>query len=225
MTRLGPGRSADENANAHFERLTFRFIVGVDVAGFSRCHAAEQARIQDDLESVLVRAAAAADLDRGLWYRQPRGDGELAVLPQGVDGLSLVADFPRKLASSIADLNFAGRYPQLRVRLAIHHGAVSPGRFGPVGAALVVLSRLVDAPVGRQQLRQRSDVDVALIVSAAVYEEVIQSRLHDLSPEDFRRVRIRAKGLSYTGFLYQEDLRARDYVVPGPREPATAEFA
>ena len=30
----------------------------------------------------MAEAAASAGLDRGRWYRQPRGDGELAVLPQ-----------------------------------------------------------------------------------------------------------------------------------------------
>lgn len=133
----------------------------------------------------MSQAAANAGLDRARWYRQSRGDGELAVLPQGVNGLSLVADYPRKLASSVADVNLANGPSRLRIRLAIHHGGVAPGRFGPVGTALVAISRLVDSEVARQQLRQRSDLDITLLVSAAVYEEVIQSRLHDLNPEAF----------------------------------------
>jgi hypothetical protein len=80
---------------------------------------------------------------------------------------------------------------------------VTPGRFGPVGAAPVVISRLVDAEPVRQQLRQRSDLDIALIVSGTVYEEIIKSRLHDLNPQAFRRTIIRSKGVSYVGYLYQ----------------------
>jgi len=161
-------------------------------------------------------------LDRARWYRQPRGDGELAVLPQGVNGLSLVADYPRKLASRIADVNLANDGSRLRIRLAIHHGGVAPGRFGPVGTALVAISRLVDSEVARQQLRQRSDLNITLIVSATVYDEVIQSRLHDLNPEAFRRVTIRAKGISYVGYLYQENFGAQKYMIPAPRVPRTA---
>jgi hypothetical protein len=202
--------------------LSFRFLVAVDVAGFSQRCAAEQARVQDDLDSVMMQAAASVGLDRERWYRQPRGDGDLAVLPQDVDGLSLVADYPRKLASKIADLNLADSGSRLRVRLAIHHGAVTPGRFGPVGSALVAISRLVDAEATKQQLRQRSDLDIALIVSASVYDEVIQSRLHNLDPEAFRRVIIRAKDISYVGYLYQENFGVWNCVIPSPREPVTA---
>jgi hypothetical protein len=224
MASSEPSIPAEENTCMHcYGRLAFRFLVAVDVAGFSQRYAAEQARVQDDLESAMTQAAASAGLDRALWYRQPRGDGDIAVLPQGVDGLSLVADYPRELASKIADVNRANGGSRLRVRLAIHHGAVAPGRLGPVGTALVAISRLIDAQIVRQQLRQRSDLDIALIVSATMYDEVIQSRLHDLDPEAFRRVVIRAKGISYIGYLYQDNFRVRDCMIPAPREPAIVE--
>jgi hypothetical protein len=217
MTRLGPGIPARGKIHTlGLKSLALRFLVAVDVEGFSQRYAAEQAKAQDDLESAMTQAAANAG------YRQPRGDGELAVLPQGVNGLSLVADYPRKLASSIADINLANGESRLRIRLAIHHGGVAPGRFGPVGTALVAISRLVDSEVARQQLRQRSDLDITLVVSATVYDEVIQSRLPDLNPETFRRVTIRAKGISYIGYLYQENLGAQNCLIPAPREPITA---
>jgi hypothetical protein len=220
MTRLGPGNPArGKTLIPGLESLAFRFLVAVDVAGFSQRCAAEQARVQDDLEMAMAQAAVSAGLGRERWYRQPRGDGELAVLPQGVNGLSLVADYPRKLASSVADINSANRGLRLRLRLAIHHGAVAPGLFGPVGKALVAVSRLVDAEVTRQQLRQRSDLDIALIVSATVYDEVIQSRLHTLDPEAFRRVLVRAKGIPYVGYLCQSNLGMRESGFPASREP------
>jgi hypothetical protein len=223
MTRLGPGIPARGKTSVPgLGSLAFRFLVAVDVAGFSQRSAAEQARLQDDLESAMTEAAASVGLDRRRWYRQPRGDGELAVLPEGVDGLALVAEYPRKLASRIADVNGPDCGSRLRVRLAIHHGAVVPGRFGPVGMALVAISRLVDAELVRQQLRQRSDLDIALVVSATVFDEVIQSRLHDLNPEAFRRIIIRTKGISYVGYLCQEIFGTQNYLVPAPREPMTA---
>ena len=226
MTRLGSAIPARRTKHAQdFGSLALRFLVAIDVEGFSQLHAAEQARVQDDLEHAMTKAAANAGLDRERWYRQlPRGDGELAVLPDGVDGLSLVADYPRKLASTVAAVNHARKGgPRLRVRMAIHHGAVAPGRLGPVGAAPVVISRLVDSETVRQQLRQRSDLDIALIVSATVYNEVIQSRLQGLSPEAFRRTVIRAKGVTYLGYLYQDIFVPRDHVVPLRRQqPITA---
>lgn len=208
MIRVGGGVPASGARQAQdFESLTFRFLVAIDVEGFSQRHTAEQARAQDDLERAIGQAAADAGLDLKRWYRQPRGDGELAVLPAGADGLSLVADYPRKLASAVAAVNKAGKgRPRLRARMAIHHGAVAPGPFGPVGAAPIVISRLVDAEIVRQQLRQSGDVDIALIVSATVYNEIIQSRLRDLHPEAFRRTIIRAKGMTCIGYLCQDIL-------------------
>ena len=42
----------------------------------------------DELSDVLDVAARKAGLDRDLWYRQVRGDGELAVLPTDADAAS-----------------------------------------------------------------------------------------------------------------------------------------
>jgi hypothetical protein len=101
------------------------------------------------------------------------------------------------------------------VRLAIAHGAVMPGhRFGPVGAALVAASRLVDSDPVRQQLRQRSDLDVALIVSSTVYDEIIGSRLRGLDPEVFDRITMTAKDISYTGYLHQGITVTRSHSIP-----------
>jgi hypothetical protein len=191
--------------------LAFRFLAAVDVEGFSRRSAAEQTKIQDNLEYAMSQAAASADLDRRRWYRQPCGDGELAVLPPSTNGLSLVADYPRRLALVLAEINrFAEPGARLRVRMAIHHGAVSPGRFGPVGSAPVVISRLVDSHVLRQKLRERNELDIVLIVSSAVHDEVVQSRFHGLDPRTFCRTNIRSKGTSYIGYLYQSCLLAQD---------------
>jgi hypothetical protein len=186
----------------------FRFLVAVDVEGFSRRPAAQQAKAQNDLEYAMSMAARWANLDRPSWYRQPRGDGELAVLPPDANGLTLVADFPRCLVCALNEVNrSAVPGTRLRVRLAIHHGAIVPGGpFGPVGAAPVVVSRLVDAPVLRHVLRQNGGVDIALMVSATVYDEVISSEFHNLNPEMFCRTIFNVKGSKFVGYIAQRCL-------------------
>jgi hypothetical protein len=197
--------------------LTFRFLVAVDAEGFSRYCAAEQASIQGDLDRALTTAAETAGMDRGQWTRQPRGDGELAELPLAADGLSLVADFPRQLAGAISDLNAARvAGPRLRIRMAIHHGAVSPGRFGSVGPALVAVTRLLDSRAVHLQLSREPGRDVSLIVSAAVYEEVVKTRFHGLCPEAFGKVPVQAKGLVYVGYLYQREFAGAVQIPVGP---------
>jgi len=195
--------------------LAFRFLVAVDAEGFSRCCAAEQASIQYDLDRALAIAAEALGLNRNHWDCQSRGNGELAELPLDTDGLSLVADFPRQLAAVISETNAARvAGPRLRVRMAIHHGAVSPGPFGSVGRAPVLVARLIDAGVVRQQLRGQPDRDLALIVSAAVYDEVVRTRFHGLCPDAFSRVTLQAKGLAYIGYLYQGDFAGAAPQIP-----------
>lgn len=199
--------------------LAFRFLAAVDIEGFSQRPVAEQAALHDDLEHAISEAAAATGLDRRVWYREPRGDGELAVLPVETNGLSLVADYPRRLASVLADINRPVEHrSRLRVRMAIHHGTVYPGRFGPVGTGPTTVCRLVDARVLRQMLRDRTDLDIALIISAAVYNEIVQTRLGELVPEMFRRARTTIKGNSCVGYLYSTDLCD---VRPSPNRPAT----
>jgi class 3 adenylate cyclase len=188
-----------------FRGLAFRFLVAIDLEGFSRLHPAEQARAQSGLDRAMWQASAGAGLDRRRWYRQPGGDGELAVLPAGTDGLAVVADYPRKLASAITALNrepAAG--PRLRVRLAIHHGTVLRGPLGPVGTAPVIVSRLLDAEAGRQHLLEHPELNLALVVSAPVYDEVIQSRMRDLYPDSYDRIVVTCKEVSYFAYLCRE---------------------
>jgi hypothetical protein len=94
--------------------------------------------------------------------------------------------------------------------MAIHHGTVYPGRLGPVGKGPITVSRLVDAQVLRQALRQRTDIDIALIVSAAVYSEIVQSQFNELDPSVFRRTSVKAKGNSFIGYLYHAADTARE---------------
>jgi hypothetical protein len=193
--------------------LNFRFVAVVDIEDFSRRSVAEQVKMHDSLEFALSEAAVSAGLDRERWYRQPRGDGELAVLPADTDSLALVADYPRSLAVVLGEINrHSGPASRLRVRMAIHHGAVYPGRFGPVGAAPIMAARLVDAQITRQALRRRADRDIVLIVSAAVFNEVVRSGLRELDPRMFYRTATRTKGTRCVGYLLAPD---RAFLAPG----------
>lgn len=183
--------------------LAFRFLAAIDIEEFSRRSAAEQAAAQHNLEQVISEAAASAGLNRSRWYRQPRGDGELVILPADADGPSFVAEYPRCLASGLSRINRStGQGLRLRVRLAIHHGTIYPGPFGPFGKGPTTVCRLLDGPVLRQRLKEHTDLDIAWIVSDVVYDEIVQSRLHELDPAEFRRTRATIKGSSFVGFIF-----------------------
>jgi len=155
----------------------------------------------DDLGQILDIAATRVGLDRTLWQVQERGDGELAVLPPDTDGPRLIADYPRELADALGEVN-SERRSRLRIRMAMHHGTLVQGRFGPVGQGPIVVSRLLDSDELRKYLAQRAELDVVLIVSASLHSDVIETRLHHLDPAQFARADVLVKGRSYPAYIH-----------------------
>jgi hypothetical protein len=183
-------------------RLVYRLLVAVDVEKYSARSAIEQLHAQTDLRQVLDEAASRSGLDRGLWHKQVRGDGELAVLPPEVNVPVVTGTFVRRLETALADLNDArvGR-PTLRLRLALHHGTLAPGPFGPIGDAPIVVSRLLDAAPLRKAMADRRQGDLGLVVSDALFHDVVRTGFCSLGPADFAPIRVVAKGTCYRGHV------------------------
>ncbi len=185
-------------------RLAYHYLTAVDIEGFSALHALDQVQTQTDLGQVLDIAATRAHLNRALWHVQQRGDGELAVLPPDIDGPCLIANYPQELAGALSELN-AERRRRLRIRVAIHHGTLAEGRFGPVGQGPIVVSRLLESQELRSYLAQRVELDLVLIVSASLHHDVIETRFRRLDPANYVRTDMHAKGRSYPAYIYRGD--------------------
>lgn len=188
-------------------RLAYHYLAAVDIEGFSSLHALDQLQMQADLGQVLDVAAARAGLDRAVWQVQERGDGELAVLPPDTDGPRLIADYPRELTGALSTLN-RERRRRLRIRVAIHHGTLVRGRFGPVGQGPVVVSRLLDSDELRGYLAQRTELDLVLMVSASLHHDVIETCLRRLDPAEFVCADVHAKGRPYPAYIHCADRSA-----------------
>src|SRR3954447_24016886 len=127
-------------------RLMYRLVLAVDVEKYSARDAREQLRAQTELKRILNIAAQNTGLDQREWYEQVSGDGELVVLPEDVDVSAVVGDFTCQLETILAEVNRrAITETPLRQRVAMHHGTLTPGPFGPAGDAPIVVSRLLDA--------------------------------------------------------------------------------
>lgn len=189
-------------------RLTYRLVLAVDVEKYSTRDAREQLRAQTDLRNALSVAAQNVGLDQNLWYEQVSGDGELAVLPESVDVSLVVGDFTSQLEAVLGEFNqrrIGGT--RLRLRVALHHGTLTPGPFGPAGDAPIVVSRLLNARPLRRVLADHQDRDVALIVSSTLYQDVVRTGFCSLDPCDFQPVRVNAKGVLYHGFVHRNAAR------------------
>lgn len=189
------------------DRIAFRLLAAIDIQGYSTRDTREQLRTQRELSQALVRAAAGIGLDCGLWDKQVGGDRELAILPPDVDLAPVVGELPTLLAAELRTLNHArGGRPRLRVRLALHHGTLTAGPFGPAGEAPIVVQRLVGAVQLRRLLDEQPDRDLAYAVSAPLFDDVVRTGFTQMAPGTFQEIRVTAKGTAHRGYVHTGDL-------------------
>ncbi|POM23433.1 hypothetical protein BTM25_45860 [Actinomadura rubteroloni] len=203
--------------------LSYRLLLAVDIQAYSSRSTSEQLRAQSDLCAALDAAAARTGLDRSRWDEQVGGDGELATLPEGTDPAPVAGDFVIAFGRALAELNKGrGDRRALRVRLALHHGTLTAGPFGPAGDAPIVVQRLLDSTPLRRLLRDDAARDVAYAVSDSLFEDVVRTGFCALPPRDFDPIRVRAKGAVFRGHVLTGPLRGPRGAdgVPGPPVPS-----
>lgn len=167
-----------------------RMLLSVDARGFGAAPGRRQRVIQDGLLAVLDDAARRAGLSRDEWDRQEAGDGELAVLPAGVDEPRVVEDFPRELYNALRGHNRDFKQDlRLRLRLAVHYGPAVKGPYGYTHEGPVTVSRLCDAAPLKDALAA-SGADLAVIFSQVIYQHPIGSEDTLLDLEKLRKVRV-----------------------------------
>lgn len=181
-------------------------VVSFDVKGFSARTTRQQERLKLDLDQILTAAAGAVGLDRDEWIRLPAGDGELAILPASVNLLLLVRRFTGELDTLLTDHNEEhSEQSRIRLRVAMHIGPVtSDVGFGPGGQALIDVSRLLDSRPVRRALTQARAANLALIVSDAVFRQVVVTELDGIRPAQFGKVRVDLpeKNFSQDAYIY-----------------------
>lgn len=183
--------------------LVERFVLGIDIKDSSALPARVQAKLYEELDRMLDEASARVGLDRSSWTRQPGGDGEVAVLPADVDLVALVGDFVLRLDRLLTDHNeISAPTARLRVRLAMHTGALTPSRFGFAGPALVTLARLLDSKPVRAALDAAPTANMAQIISESLFHKAVAAELDGLRPRQFRQVRVNVKAFHETAYVH-----------------------
>jgi hypothetical protein len=169
--------------------------VSVDAQGYSGRDAQAQRELQADLRTMLSSAADAARLNRIRWRTQDQGDGQLALVPTGPEEPRVIDDFVRHLGAFLGRYNEPRRTAaQLRVRMALHTGVTYPAPLGFAGPAVVVVTRLLQCAELRDALDATTE-PLAVILSPVAYEIVAMGHT-TLTPSQFRRVTVTAKGYS-----------------------------
>ncbi|MBB6474311.1 hypothetical protein [Sphaerisporangium rubeum] len=184
-------------------QLVDRFVVGVDVSGYSSRTTRRQLEVQQDLDEILTAAAERSGMDRSRWVRQMSGDGELAELPEGTDPVAVVGRWVAELDELLRDHN-DGHAPgnAIRLRVAMHTDVLARSSLGAAGPALVVVSRLLDSAPVRAALAAAPNASLALIVSDAVYRKVVLSEFGGLRPAAFREAGVDLPGKGFHELAY-----------------------
>ncbi|HEY6795874.1 MAG TPA: hypothetical protein VI248_14435 [Kineosporiaceae bacterium] len=205
----------DDHVNPRIRRL----CISVDVERYSRWDSRDQKQAQDDLAAVLDRTCQDAGIDRAAWSLQPAGDGELAVLPPGIDEGRVISGFVRHLAIQLYRHNRTlNERAATRLRVAMHVGMTEVAGLGFAGAAPVHAARLRDSAQLREVMASNPDADFAVAISQQLYDDHIGHEYPDFQVGDFRRLRVEAPENGFTADAWV-------YLPPPTRQAGTAPVA
>ncbi|MFD4869386.1 hypothetical protein [Streptomyces sp. NPDC058412] len=168
-----------------------RLCLIVDVEKYSgRSHQA-QMRVQDGVAHALDYACERGGVRWQGCERQDRGDGQLLLLPAGVDEAQAVPGLVQGLRDMLPVLNArAAADEQIRLRAALAQGSVQRAPLGFVAWSVELASRLLDSAELRTALAESAGSDMALIVSADLYADTFATGAGGLTGSAFRPVRV-----------------------------------
>lgn len=184
------------------EAFSRALCMTADAEGYGRRSDPEKSAAQDQLAEVLRAAALRAGLSRDTWLRQPKGDEELAVIPNDEFEPDVVDPFISALDDELAVVNLgAAPSRRLRLRIALHHGVAFPSSLGFGGQAVVHVSRLVNGDAVKRALVAAPDANLAVVLSPEVFDHVVSQGHTSLRPKDFREINVINKELTAKGWL------------------------
>ncbi|MEO6083397.1 MAG: hypothetical protein ABIQ18_09855 [Umezawaea sp.] len=188
---------------ANFRRS---LLVCCDLRKYGAADDQLQRILQELLIQSLDRAGVAAGVDRSTWLRQPKGDEEFAVLPPNSPERPVVDDYVRALNAELQSVN-RYRVPdaKVRMRLAMHHGAIVDGANGFPGSDAVLVSRLLNSKAAHLALEEFPNADLVVVLSEHLYDTLVAAGHTSLKPADFRKVEVTVKNFTGFGWMWIPD--------------------
>jgi hypothetical protein len=151
-----------------------RMCIAFDLERYSAGRDVDQIEKQRAMMAMVREACERGALERAHWMKQEQGDGELAVLPPGIDEAHVVTALWREFRAGLYRYNrHANAAARLRMRVAVHEGTSYIGENGFAGTAINTVCRLRDCHEAKDAL-SGTDGDLVLISSDRIYQDVIQ---------------------------------------------------
>jgi hypothetical protein len=148
--------------------------IAFDLERYSEGTDAAQVEKQRAMKGLVEEACALGALERAHWIRQEQGDGELALLPPGIDEARVITALWREFREGLHRYNRgANDAARLRMRVAVHEGITYIADSGFAGTAVNTVCRLRDCKAAKDALSDAHG-DMILIVSDRIYEDDIR---------------------------------------------------
>ena len=193
----------------------YHSVAVIDVEHWSSRSAVDQANIQGALTGIMARGAAEVDLD---WARVPQlhhEDGAILAVPDDV-AKKLIADgFVAAMHRALLDHNLFHRPSRrLRIRLSLH--THTGNHFG---AAISVAIKLADSAVMKRVLAAACEHPLALIVSRAWHDAVINEG--HASPVGYEQVWVKEQTFAEAAWVKVPGMIGPPGLMPGDLSAAT----
>lgn len=172
-------------------------VVLSDVAGFG-------ARQRTDEDRRIIREAIFAMTHTVLqgipdvWSWDDRGDGLLMVIPPSVPTAKVIEHLHRELPVALDEHNRAYHdSARIQLRVAVNVGPVASDSMGVSGEAIIITSRLVEAPLLKQAM-DSSGAALGVIASTFIYETVVK---HTRDLTGYSQVQVDVKETNVTAWM------------------------
>jgi hypothetical protein len=200
-----------------------RLCLAVDIVAYSGRSRAEQIDVQTRLLWTMVQGCQVAGVSPARCDRQDSGDGQILILPPGIDEARVIPDLVGGLLTALHRVNNpVGPGRRIRLRVSMGQGAIQIGQTGFIAPAVVTVCRLLDSDVLRDAIRAKPDSDAALIVTSDLYDDMFGQGYGGLPASGFIRVSVDKpeKGFAADAWLQVPDAGPLLAAVPDYREPA-----
>jgi hypothetical protein len=181
-----------------------RLCLAVDVESYSRRGRAEQIDVQNRLLWTMTQACRSAGLSPARCDRQDSGDGQILILPSGIDEDAAVSGIILGMLTGLRRVNRpVGLGGRVRVRISLGQGAIQIGPAGFVAPSVITVCRLLDCDELRDALTANPASDAVLIVTSDLYHDLFAGGSGGLPAHRFQRVLVRKprKGFSAEGWI------------------------
>lgn len=185
-------------------------IISLDVSSSGDLENDAKVRMREIVYDVVDRAFAAARISSLLHARYDRGDGVLITVDPVVSGTRLAGLWLQEAYWALREYNEPLRRP-IRMRVALHIGAVQDDGRGPFGRAVDLTCRLGTSHGLRSLLVEDASANLAVVVSPEFHESAVRGGGLRVEREKFIRATV----------LVDDEPTPVWFFVPGRTAPAT----